>query len=262
MSFAVSFIPDSTYDVVSQINAVPFEVAPPWHPNPEKIVVSGYPNPPVTYISGSMLFPGTNSSYISFPNGGDFSFGTGQFTIEWFQYMTSAPSHPRVFSMGNYSTPDNPATVAVSIEGGIFYFWIKGSTSVNYSMGTPYLNTWTHMAVTRDSSNIIRIFQNGVLKYTSSANTTDFNNTTSVLCIGNQMLLDSPFPGLITNFHWLSGTALYTAAFTRPSQPIVPVTGTKLLLLATTSGTVVTDSSTLGKTATNVGITWDSRQPF
>jgi len=257
MSFAISFIPDNTYNVVSQINAQPFEVAPPWHPNADNIVASGYPNPAVAVNKGgSMLFPGTNSSYLSVANDADFRFRTGQFTIEWFQYMTSQPSHPRVFTIGSY-----PAPLGVSIEGGTFYFWVNGSSGINYAM-TSYLNTWVHMAVTRDSSNNIRIFQNGVVKVTTS-NAYDFNNTTDVLCIGNETTSGSPFPGYITNFHWVTGTALYTGAFTPPTQPITPVANTKFLLLATTSGTLLTDSSGLGKTVTNNGgITWDSRTPF
>jgi len=261
MSFAISFVPDNTYNVVSQINAVPFEVVPPWHPNSDTIVASAYPNPVAAVNKGgSMLFPGTSSSYLSVPNDTDIPFGTGQFTIEWFQYMTSQVSHPRVFTIGTF-----PAKIAVSIEGtgtGTFYFWVNSSSAINYTMAGN-VNAWLHMAITRDASNIIRIFQNGVVKVTTAANTTDFNNTTDVLCIGNETNPGSPFPGYITNFHWVKGTALYTGAFTPPTQPITPVANTKLLLLATTSGTLLADSSGLGKTVTNTGgITWDSLNPF
>jgi hypothetical protein len=259
MSFAVSFVPDSTYNVVSEINAQPFEVAPPWRPNPDNIVASGYrEEAPAVTTGGSMLFPGTSGSYLSVPNNADLRFGTGQFTIEWFQYMTSQTANPRVFTMGAFPS----ATVGVSIEGARFYFWVNGSSGINYAL-TSYLNTWVHFAITRDASNIIRIFQNGVVRLTTAANTANFNNLTGVLAIGNETNPGSPFPGYITNFHWVTGTALYTAAFTRPSQPITPVANTKLLLLATTLGTLLTDSSGLGKTVTNIGgIAWNSLQPF
>jgi hypothetical protein len=262
MSFAVSFVPDNTYNVVSEINAQPFEVAPPWRPNPDIIVASGYPNPSLAFEKGgSMLFPGTSGSYLSVPNDIDFRFRTGQFTIEWFQYMTSQTANPRVFTIGSWNT----ATIGVSIEnnsGGRLYFWVNGNVELTYVI-TSYLNTWVHMAITRDASNIIRIFQNGVVRVTSSANTADFNNLSAVLAIGNETNPGSQFPGYITNFHWVKGTALYTAAFTRPSQPITPVANTKLLLLATTLGTLLTDSSGLGKTVTNIGgIAWNSLNPF
>ena len=144
MSFAISFIPDNTYNVVSQINAQSFEVAPPWRPNSDTIVASGYPNPVAAVEKGgSMLFPGTSGSYLSVPNDIDFRFRTGQFTIEWFQYMTSQTANPRVFTIGSWNT----ATIGLSIEnisGGRVYFWVNGSAGLTYLI-TSHLNTWVHM---------------------------------------------------------------------------------------------------------------------
>jgi hypothetical protein len=175
--------------------------------------------------------------------------------------MTSQTNNPRVFTIGSWNT----ATIGVSIEnisGGTVYFWVNGNITLTYVI-TSHLNTWVHMAITRDASNIIRIFQNGVVKSISSANTYDFNNTTNVLAIGNETNPGSQFPGYITNFHWVKGTALYTGAFTRPSQPITPVANTKLLLKATTLPTLIADSSGLGKTVTNIGgIAWNLLNPF
>ena len=51
---------------------------------------------------GSMSFLGNSTSNLSVANNIDFRFRTGDFTIEWFQYMTSAGSFPRIFAMGNY----------------------------------------------------------------------------------------------------------------------------------------------------------------
>jgi hypothetical protein len=36
----------------------------------------------------SLLFSGNNTSYIEIVNHIDFQLGTGEFTIEWFQYRT------------------------------------------------------------------------------------------------------------------------------------------------------------------------------
>jgi hypothetical protein len=55
---------------------------------------------------------------------------------------------------------------------------------------------------------------------------------------------------------------LYTSNFTRPTAPLTAVSGTKLLLLASTSGTATTDSSGLGKSVTNNGTTWSALNPF
>ena len=72
----------------------------------------------------SYILPTTSSvspySYYSTPGVAGFNFGTGDFTIEWFQYQTDSNSFPRVFW---YSNGTSAVYWGVSIEGGTFYFW-------------------------------------------------------------------------------------------------------------------------------------------
>lgn len=53
----------------------------------------------------SLSFLGNATSYLRIPNTDDFDFGTGDFTIEWYQYQTDSNSFPRIFQVGNYVTP-------------------------------------------------------------------------------------------------------------------------------------------------------------
>lgn len=221
----------------------------------------GYGRPQVVKSSGqggSLLFSGTSSSYLTTPNNIDFRF-SGSFTIEWFQYMQTGNSFPRVFSQGTYST----ATIAVSIEGGTFYLWIGGSAVFSFNL-TNYLNQWVHFAISRNGSTV-RIFQNGTQigsNVTSAYTSTD---TTNNLTIGNETSpsTGAAFKGYITNFRW-NTTALYTGNFTRPAAPLTAVSGTVLLLLASTSGTATLDSNSPAKTITNNGnnVTWNTLNPF
>lgn len=211
---------------------------------------------------GSILFSGSSTSGLTFPNDPDFRFGTGDFTVEWFQYQTSGDaSAQRIFAIGNYPTQ----TIGISQEGSFtsrtFYAWVSGANAIGSSLNLA--NAWNHFAICRSGTSL-RIFRNGTQIGTTLSNSTNFNNTTNVLAIGNE---SSPsavatFNGYITNFHWVKGTALYTANFTRPSAPITPVANTKLLLRATTSGTYIQDSSGLGKVATPTGATWNALSPF
>ena len=211
---------------------------------------------------GSILFSGSSTSGLTFPNDPDFRFGTGDFTVEWFQYQTAGDAAAqRIFSIGNYATQ----SIAVSQEGSltsrIFYAWVSGANAIATSLNLT--NAWNHFAICRSGTSL-RVFRNGTQIGSTLTNSTNFNNTTNVLAIANESSpsLIASFNGYITNFHWVKGTALYTANFTRPSAPITPVANTKLLLLATTSGTYIQDSSGLGKVGTPTGATWNALSPF
>lgn len=215
------------------------------------VIAQSFATTPTLDLVGSMTFAGTTSSYLTVANDADLRMGTGDFTIEWWQYQTDSNSFPRVFSIGTYPNAD----IGVSLESSTFYFWAGGSAIALGSLGS-YKNQWVHFAVSR-SGTTLRSFKNGTL-LSSTTNSTNFSNTTTALRFGNESTLSSgaAFGGYLTNFRWVKGTAVYTANFTAPTAPLTAITNTKLLLLASTSGAVTTDSSGLGKSVTNTGVTW------
>lgn len=223
----------------------------------------GRPIPPSnpSGTGGSISFDGTQSVNLSIPNDIDFRLGTGDFTIEWFQYLTSGGgAAERIFSIGTYSS----ASIAVSLEGTdtnkTFYAWISSANSITSGN---FLNTWIHFAICRSGTSL-RVFQNGTQIGTTLSNSTNFSDATNALRIGNETSTSAiaAYKGYITNFRWVKGSALYTSNFPKPTAPLTAVSGTKLLLLASTSGTATTDSSGLGKTVTNNGTTWSALNPF
>jgi len=212
---------------------------------------------------GSMSFSGASTSNLSIPNDADFRFGTGNFTIEWFQYLDSTTgSFPRVFSIGTYAGQ----SIAVSLEGSsssrIFYFWGSGALAFG-TISSGLNNTWNHFAITRDGTNL-KVFRNGTQFGTTRTNSTDFNNTTFALRIGNETSVSSAaaFKGQITDFRWVKGVALYTSNFVVPTAPLSATPETKLLLLATDAASVSNDSSGNGKVVTNNSVAYSSTTPF
>ena len=210
---------------------------------------------------GSLLFDGSSSANLSIPNDVDFRNGTGDFTIEWFQYATTpGNSFPRIFSIGNYASQ----SIAVSQEGSdssrSFYAWVSGANLIESGN---YANAWIHFALCRSGSSL-RVFKNGTQIGSTLTNSTNFADSTNALRIGNETSVSSgaAFKGYITNFRWTKGQALYTANFTRPAAPLSASANTSLLLLATESSSATTDSSGKGKTVTNGGVTWSSLTPF
>jgi len=211
---------------------------------------------------GSIRLTASATSGISIPNSADVQMGTGDFTIEWFQYqLASSGQYHRVFSIGSFPSQ----SIAMSQEGTdtskAIYMW--ASSGVQQGIARNLQGAWFHFAITRASGSL-RVFLGGTQIGTTAPNSTNFNNAASVLRIGNESTTSAAaaFNGHITNFHWVKGTALYTANFTPPTQPITPVANTRLLLRATTSETVLSDSSGTGKVATGTAATWSSLTPF
>ena len=210
-------------------------------------------------LGGSLSFAGTASSYLTVGAAADLAVGSGNFTIEWYQYATTVGnSFPRVFSIGSYSSQSIANSQEGSYSSRIFYSWISAANGASIGNVT---NRWIHFAMTRSGTNFYSFSNGSTLQ--SLVNSTNFTNT-GPLAIGNEPSpsAGAAFKGYITNFRWVKGTALYTAPFNRPTQPLTAVAGTSLLLLASTSGTVTTDSSGTGKTVTNTGVTWVSNSPF
>jgi hypothetical protein len=127
----------------------------------------------------SIAFTGNSTSYLSIPIADGLKFGTGDFTIEWWQYETDVNSFPRIFSIGSFSSS---ITIAVSIESGTFYFW-KNGTANSMTTLVSYKNQWIHFAISRYGTTT-RLFQNGV--YISSITDTTNYNPSVNLTIANE----------------------------------------------------------------------------
>lgn len=182
----------------------------------------------------SLRFLGNDTSYLQIPNTDEFDFGTGDFTIEWYQYQIDNNPFPRIFQVGSHSSPGEEITIGVSIErvtiggipGGDFYYWPKvlSGASPPGSAGTvrkvafiesaSYKNTWVHFAICR-SSNVTKVFMNGVQIGDNIVDENDYNGISS-LAIANQPVKTTlaSFGGYMTYFAWVKGIAKYTTNFT------------------------------------------------
>ena len=216
------------------------------------------PNPVLKFVEknnyGSLYFDG--SSNIVLDGNDDWAVGTGDFTIEWFQYQeSSGEPYSRIFAVQPYPTTQIGASVEE--DGDNFYAWIGGE-----GHGSPilnYINQWCHMAITR-SGGTLKLFKDGT-ELNSFVVVSDITDNSNQLYIGSTSS-GNYFKGYITNFNFVKGTALYTNTFTPPTAQISADANTKLLLLAASESEMLTDSSGLNKTITNNGATWSNLSPF
>ena len=178
--------------------------------------------------------------------------GTGDFTIEWYQYLQAPNSYPRIFSLGSYS---DGVTIAVSIESGLFYLWINQSPLIGATVSV--VDTWAHFAVIRRSGSII-VYLNGTPIAAPITNTANMIDTLHNLVIGNETSpgSEAAFTGYLTNFRIVKGTAVYLSNFTPPRSPLQAINGTVLLLSALNPASITVDSSNSHKPIVNTNVTW------
>ncbi len=207
-------------------------------------------------LKGSILFG--NNNYLTCVNSVDFQFGTGDFTIEWYQYQTSFTGTQRVFSYGTQ--------IAAQItSAGALEVILNNVTVYTQSLTNYYESQWRHIAIARQGTSL-RVFYDGTQLGTTVTNSTNVGNAATVFCIGNAStpVSGSSFIGKITNFHVMKGFALYTANFSKPTEDIIAETTnayTKLLLPAPSTNFIL-DYSATPKVVSNTGCTADSSSPY
>jgi hypothetical protein len=113
----------------------------------------------------SCFFDGTND-YLTIADNSIFDFGSGDFTVEYWEYRTSSGTQSGVLSRNTIAfTPYLIGWYDVTInENIVMYMSSNGTTwdiAAGISMGARTINVWTHYAVTRNG-NTFRTFQNGI----------------------------------------------------------------------------------------------------
>ena len=106
-------------------------------------------------MPSSLEFNGTANSYISVPSG-SLSFGTGDFTIEWWQYENNMNSFPRVFSIGSYLTEN--IEFAFDREGNSLIYWYVSEYNMlpSFQDDFQYFDKWMHYAIVRKDLSVKR----------------------------------------------------------------------------------------------------------
>jgi hypothetical protein len=205
----------------------------------------------MAYLSYSTYFNG--STTLTTPSNSAFSFGTGDFTVEF--WIKAASQASFIYDNRGAATPGNPH---VTLETTILRW---GPTDLR---GTIVIadNTWHHCAITRQS-NTVKLWVDGVLD-NSGADSTNYN-TNQPARLGTNSYGGggggAPITGYFSNFRIVNGTAVYTSTFTPPTLPLTAISGTSLL---TCQSATTVDNSTNNFTITTTGtaVISNSNTPF
>jgi hypothetical protein len=173
---------------------------------------------------GSMYFDGTGD-YLTTPAGPNVQYGTGDFTIEWWQYSSNVSGAAQ---RGVFQTSTTAGGLSTSYTTGIMFVQgsngasaITGACAANI-MGT-YVgtassvliqNTWQHVAITR-SNGTCRVFVGGTQVASATVATAINSNN---LVIGGYYNASYLYVGYLQDFRMTKGFARYTSNFTPPTR--------------------------------------------
>jgi hypothetical protein len=195
---------------------------------------------PTTY---SNFFDGS-TGYLSFTSSAGIAFGTGDYTVEAWVNLTTSSTYQTLFGS---ATSDalmfniySMNSVVIQTSGTNIFATFSGATFAT--------NTWYHVAVSR-SSGTVKAFVNGV-QYgsTITSNTTNYAQPTTNTIGSNAA--SQYFGGCLSSLRLVKGTAVYTANFTPPTEPLTNITNTSLL---TCQNSTFIDNSSSPFTLTSTG---------
>jgi hypothetical protein len=167
----------------------------------------------------SYSFPNSSTSYVYAAGQDGFAFGTGDFTIEWFQYETDSNAFPRIFWYGA-----GTALFGVSIESGTFYLWSFGPNALK--SGLSQKNAWRHFALVRISGRVYLYYDGVIQNSGGTANTANITtNSPNNFVIGAKVggLASEQYGGYMTNIRIVKGLGVYTGNFTIPTSSLTAV---------------------------------------
>jgi hypothetical protein len=201
------------------------------------------------YISPTSLYFDGAGDYVTVPDNGAWDF-TGQFTVELtIKFTGRSGIGQAIISNWRWSVGTNTGwTLSATPDTGKLGFGANDGSLWN---GIPFnltgtttvlMNTWYHVALTRDSSNVVRMFLNGSLEASGTLSFNPINNQGDPLRIGAQFgdgEGNSPFMGYIDEVRIFNGQALYTSNFTAPTQTLDSSITADSITLVSTYGTGV-----------------------
>jgi hypothetical protein len=207
--------------------------------------------------NGSVFFEG-DSSYLALASGVVPSFGTGDFTIEfWINQGVNASNYTILFALTS-STASDRLEVAIHSSTIQVYTDTGAWRDTGYA---PVSGVYEHIVFQRDSSgNTLKMYANGVEKW-SVSNTRDYDEawTTQIGSYGTSSY--GYFEGYISNFRICKGHRVYSSNNFAPPTSALTVhynsDGDETVLLCCQDSDDATQEAT-GKTITGYGRYADS----
>ena len=210
----------------------------------------------------------SGGSYLSIPNSTVFDFGSGNFTFESWIHPTSLSAQGIILAKTNDSSQYGQYEFRLNTNGTLVLYVSTSGTTWNITLTTATalsINTWYHIALTRNTGGVFTIWINGTSAATVTNNLTIWTSTWPVTIGNYRSGTSTPFTGYLSNYRIVKGIAVYTGAFTPPTWGVALettqsagtniaeiLTASDVSLLTAKSATIV-DNSTYAQTITLTG---------
>lgn len=174
----------------------------------------------------SLLLDGTD--YITVPDSDDWSWGSGDWTIDFRVRFNSESAYDTFFSQwpgaGNYGI-----LLAQDATTNTVYLFASSNGTAYTTCSAPWnptTGTWYHFAVVR-TGDVVKFFVNGAQIGTNQTLTGSLFNSTATLNIGRiEVGNQHYFDGWIDEFRVSKGIARWTSNFTPPTSAYSEVSAT------------------------------------
>jgi hypothetical protein len=224
-----------------------------------KITIQSSAHTEVAPTSGSYTFDNTTTQYLRSASTGYAAtdFKRADFTIEcWVYPLSDQGGWTPIVSIGT-AVGGTELRIGTSMGGNNKTGALYPGGGRDASIGDVQMtaNAWHHLALVR-SGNTMSFYLDGVRTgYDSNAlfNNTDFANTGYIYIAQNPWAGDGGFHGRVSNVRFVKGLAVYTGAFTPPSQAfsltqsagtnIAAITNQTTFLMSMAPGSSLVDSS-------------------
>jgi hypothetical protein len=180
----------------------------------------------VKYGSGSMYFNGS-TDYLKFPSNPWQVFGTGDFTIEWWQFINSFTSGYfsiiHIGNVGDTSSAQSQLGLRYESSGTTFRVGFNG-TYIDFTGLTTATSVWTHGAVVR-TGNILKLYINGIQQggdktVTNSVGASSLSGSVGGAFFGGGSGTLYSNNGYLDDLRVTKGVARYFTTFTPPQQAL------------------------------------------
>jgi len=173
-----------------------------------------------------------SGDYLQLSYNSNFTFGSGNFTIEMWVYSQRAAgtAYPLTGIWDDNSTnPQSWILYVLSSGQAQFLVDLAGSdTPVITSANALPINQWVHVAVVRNG-NVWTMYFNGI-SVASATQSYTISAGSAWLGVGSYQTNNGiQYSGYISNFRIVKGTAVYTSEFTPPTSPLTVISGTSVL---------------------------------